>query len=128
MKGILPAVGSVAGRAKFRLTPHVEFGRCDNSAQTGMETSGHSRDGSQARAAVRGDWDVKALLGVSRAIDWINEQFGAVANWMVLLACLISAGNAFSRYLFSISSNGWLEIQWYMFGHGTAGAPYAEDE
>jgi len=34
----------------------------------------------------------------------------------VLLSCLISAGNAFSRYAFSISSNAWLEIQWYMFG------------
>jgi TRAP-type mannitol/chloroaromatic compound transport system permease small subunit len=34
----------------------------------------------------------------------------------VLLSCLISAANAFSRYAFSISSNAWLEIQWYMFG------------
>ena len=34
----------------------------------------------------------------------------------MLLSCLISAGNAFSRYAFSISSNAWLEIQWYMFG------------
>jgi TRAP-type mannitol/chloroaromatic compound transport system permease small subunit len=34
----------------------------------------------------------------------------------VLLSCLISAGNAFSRYAFGISSNAWLEIQWYMFG------------
>ena len=33
-----------------------------------------------------------------------------------LLSCAISAGNAFSRYAFSISSNAWLEIQWYMFG------------
>jgi TRAP-type mannitol/chloroaromatic compound transport system permease small subunit len=32
-----------------------------------------------------------------------------------MLSCLISAGNAFSRYAFSISSNAWLEIQWYMF-------------
>ena len=39
-----------------------------------------------------------------------------VADWLVLLSCLISAGNAFSRYAFSISSNAWLEIQWYMFG------------
>lgn len=58
---------------------------------------------------------VKGLLLISRGIDWINEQFGVVANWLVLLACLISAGNAFSRYLFSVSSNGWLEVQWYMF-------------
>ena len=34
----------------------------------------------------------------------------------MLLSCIISAGNAFSRYAFSISSNAWLEIQWYMFG------------
>ena len=44
---------------------------------------------------------------------------------MVLLSCLISAGNAFSRYLFSISSNGWLEIQWYMFAAMVLlGGPY----
>jgi TRAP-type mannitol/chloroaromatic compound transport system permease small subunit len=68
---------------------------------------------------------VRMLLGASRAIDWFNEQFGVAANWMVLLACLISAGNATSRYLFSLSSNGWLEIQWYMFaGMVLLGAPY----
>jgi len=43
----------------------------------------------------------------------------------VLLAVVISAGNAASRYLFSESSNGWLEIQWYMFaGMVLLGAPY----
>ena len=69
---------------------------------------------------------MNALLKVSSAIDWINEKFGVVANWLVLLACLISAGNAFSRYIFSESSNGWLEIQWYMFaGMVLLGAPYA---
>jgi TRAP-type mannitol/chloroaromatic compound transport system permease small subunit len=72
-----------------------------------------------------GKRDVRALLSLSRAIDWINAQFGVVANWMVLLACLISAGNAASRYLFSMSSNGWLEIQWYMFAAMVLlGAPY----
>ena len=65
------------------------------------------------------------LLAFSRGIDWVNEQFGVVANWLVLLACLISAGNAASRYLFSASSNGWLEIQWYMFaGMVLLGGPY----
>lgn len=58
---------------------------------------------------------MRGLLKLSSAIDWFNAQFGVLANWMVLLACLISAGNAMSRYLFSISSNGWLEIQWYLF-------------
>src|SRR5215475_6758638 len=65
------------------------------------------------------------LLRLSRAIDWVNGQFAVLANWLVLLACLISAGNAGSRYLFSESSNGWLEIQWYMFaGMVLLGAPY----
>ncbi len=68
---------------------------------------------------------MRALLALSRAIDWLNEQIGLVANWLVLWAALISAGNAASRYLFSQSSNGWLEIQWYMFaGMVLLGAPY----
>jgi TRAP-type mannitol/chloroaromatic compound transport system permease small subunit len=69
--------------------------------------------------------DVRALLKLSSGIDWFNEQFGVVANWLVLLACVISAGNAVSRYLFSESSNGWLEVQWYMFaGMVLLGGPY----
>ena len=58
---------------------------------------------------------MKSLLALSRAIDVVNEKFGLVADALVLLSCLISAVNAFSRYAFSISSNAWLEIQWYMF-------------
>lgn len=68
---------------------------------------------------------MRILLALSRAIDWANQQIAIIANVLVLLACLISAGNAFSRYLFSESSNGWLEIQWYMFaGMVLLGAPY----
>jgi TRAP-type mannitol/chloroaromatic compound transport system permease small subunit len=59
---------------------------------------------------------MKLLLGLSRAIDAMNTGIAFFADWLVLLACLISAGNAFSRYAFGISSNAWLEIQWYMFG------------
>ena len=59
---------------------------------------------------------MKLLLGLSRAIDAMNQRIGTIADWLVLLSCLISAGNAFSRYAFNISSNAWLEIQWYMFG------------
>ena len=59
---------------------------------------------------------MKLCLGFSRAVDAMNERIAFVAEWMVLLSCLISAGNAFSRYAFNISSNAWLEIQWYMFG------------
>ena len=55
-------------------------------------------------------------LAFSRVVDAVNERLSVVADWLVLLSCLISAANAFSRYAFSISSNAWLEIQWYMFG------------
>ena len=68
---------------------------------------------------------MEALLKLSRAIDYVNDRFGVVANWLVLLACLISAGNAASRYAFSASSNAWLEVQWYMFaGMVLLGGPY----
>jgi len=59
---------------------------------------------------------MKRLLAVSRFIDAANERLSVIADALVLLSCMISAGNAFSRYAFSISSNAWLEIQWYMFG------------
>jgi TRAP-type mannitol/chloroaromatic compound transport system permease small subunit len=59
---------------------------------------------------------LQSLLRLSAAIDKINERLGLIANWMVLTSCLISAGNAMIRYAFDMSSNAWLEIQWYMFG------------
>jgi len=55
------------------------------------------------------------LIGISRAIDAVNDRLGRLANWLVLAACLISAGNAMTRYAFDLSSNGWLELQWYLF-------------
>jgi len=58
---------------------------------------------------------MKKLLAFSRGVDYVNAKIGWIADWLVLLSCLISAGNAFSRYAFGISSNAWLEIQWYMF-------------
>jgi TRAP-type mannitol/chloroaromatic compound transport system permease small subunit len=58
---------------------------------------------------------VGALLKVSRIIDAVNDRFGTVAIYLVLFACLISAGNATSRHFFNLSSNAWLEVQWYMF-------------
>ncbi len=68
---------------------------------------------------------MRQLLALSRLIDALNERLGRVANWMVLAACLISAGNAMSRYAFDLSSNAWLEIQWYLFaGMVMFGASY----
>ena len=66
-----------------------------------------------------------ALLKLSRLIDVLNEKFGLIANWLVLIACVISAGNALMRYSFNLSSNAWLEIQWYLFaGMVMLGASY----
>jgi TRAP-type mannitol/chloroaromatic compound transport system permease small subunit len=68
---------------------------------------------------------LNGLLRLSRGIDWVSDQFGRVATWTVLIATLISAANAGSRYLFSASSNAWLEIQWYLFAAMVLlGAPY----
>lgn len=54
-------------------------------------------------------------MRVSRAIDALNEWIGQTAKWLVLVAVLVSAGNALFRYGFNMSSNAWLEIQWYLF-------------
>ena len=55
------------------------------------------------------------LLKLALGVDWVSERFGRIASVAVMLAALISAGNAFIRYGLDISSNGWLEIQWYLF-------------
>jgi TRAP-type mannitol/chloroaromatic compound transport system permease small subunit len=59
---------------------------------------------------------MNALLRIAALIDVMNEKIGRIACWLVLFACVISAGNAMLRYGFNISSNAWLEIQWYLFG------------
>jgi TRAP-type mannitol/chloroaromatic compound transport system permease small subunit len=58
---------------------------------------------------------MRPLLAFSSAIDLINEKIGNICNFLVLAACVVSAGNAMIRYAFGFSSNGWLELQWYMF-------------
>src|SRR3954465_14021581 len=58
---------------------------------------------------------MRPLLMLSAGIDWLNEKIGYLCNWLVLAACIVSAANAMIRYAFGYSSNGWLELQWYMF-------------
>lgn len=58
---------------------------------------------------------MNALLKISALIDRINEAVGKIVMWLVLAAVLISAGNAIMRKAFSIGSNAYLEIQWYLF-------------
>jgi TRAP-type mannitol/chloroaromatic compound transport system permease small subunit len=67
-----------------------------------------------------------ALLKFSTAVDWFNTQVGRSIRWLVLAAVLISAVNAIVRKTFNISSNAFLEVQWYLFaGVFMLGAGYA---
>ena len=59
---------------------------------------------------------MKTLLALARLTDTLTERVGRLVIWLVLVATLISAGNALARYALGESSNAWLEIQWYLFG------------
>lgn len=56
------------------------------------------------------------LLALSRGIDRTNTLIGKAVSWLILVAILVSAGNAIIRKMFNSSSNAWLELQWYLFG------------
>jgi TRAP-type mannitol/chloroaromatic compound transport system permease small subunit len=58
---------------------------------------------------------MQPFLALSAGIDRLNEKIGNICNFFVLLAVLVSAGNAMVRYAFDYSSNSWLELQWYLF-------------
>ena len=55
------------------------------------------------------------FMSISRLIDALNEKIANAVSWALLIAVIICAGNALVRYLFKMSSNSWLEIQWYLF-------------
>ena len=59
---------------------------------------------------------MQLLLQLSRLIDAVSHWIGKMATWLVLAAVLISAGNALMRKIFSIGSNAYLEVQWYLYG------------
>lgn len=56
------------------------------------------------------------LLAVSGGIDRMNEAIGKAVSWLILVAVLVSATNAIVRKTLNVSSNSWLELQWYLFG------------
>lgn len=56
------------------------------------------------------------LLAISRWIDSASEAMGRMVAWAVVAAAGVSALNAIVRKLFSVSSNTWLELQWWLFG------------
>ena len=58
---------------------------------------------------------MQALLKLSGFIDRANERIGKLSTWMILIVVVVSAGNAVMRYVINWSSNGFLEVQWYLF-------------
>jgi len=58
---------------------------------------------------------LQALLKFSKAVDWLNAQVGKYAIWLILGSTVISGVNAIVRKLFNVSSNAYLEVQWYLF-------------
>jgi TRAP-type mannitol/chloroaromatic compound transport system permease small subunit len=58
---------------------------------------------------------MKQLLGLSRVIDKLSNLVGSTIIWLVLATVLVSAVNAIVRKVFSVGSNAYLEMQWYLF-------------
>ncbi len=58
---------------------------------------------------------MRYLLAVSRCIDAGTRLIGQWVAWLIVVAAVVSAGNALVRKLFDISSNAWLELQWWLF-------------
>jgi len=69
---------------------------------------------------------MKFLLKLSGLIDRLSEHVGRIIMWLILLAVLLSAGNAIMRKAFRMGSNALLDMQWYLFsGVFLLGAGYA---
>ena len=56
---------------------------------------------------------MQGLLRFSALVDRVNERIGRAAAWFGLLAVVVCTVNALVRYAFNLSSNAWLELQWY---------------
>lgn len=61
-----------------------------------------------------------ASLRVSSAIDRVTGAVGRAAAWLALVMVIVGAFNAVARYLgryvgINLSSNAYLELQWYLF-------------
>ena len=63
---------------------------------------------------------MKALTAISRGIDALNERVGQLVGFLVLAMVSLGAFNSLARYLgrfteTQLSSNAFLEGQWYLF-------------
>ena len=55
------------------------------------------------------------LLRLSRGMDAISDWIGRVLIWALFATVIVSTANAVVRKVFSVGSNAWLEVQWYLF-------------
>jgi TRAP-type mannitol/chloroaromatic compound transport system permease small subunit len=63
---------------------------------------------------------MNAWLRLAAAIDGINDRIGALVGWLAGLMVLVAAYNAIARYTtrftgLQLSSNAYVELQWYLF-------------
>jgi len=59
-------------------------------------------------------------LRLARSIDALTERIGQLVYWLTLGMVLLGSYNAIARYTdrytgLGLSSNTWLELQWYLF-------------
>ena len=66
---------------------------------------------------------MRGLLSVARGIDRVTAFIGRSVMWLILLAVVVSSGNAIIRKIApQFASTAWLELQWYLFGAAFMGA------
>ena len=63
---------------------------------------------------------MRSLRRLSAAIDRLNDRIGSAIQWLALVMVVIGAFNAIARYTdqytgMSLSSNAYLDLQWYIF-------------
>ena len=63
---------------------------------------------------------MRSLRRFSSAIDRLNDRIGSALQWLTLVMVVIGAFNAIARYTdqytsLLLSSNAYLELQWYLF-------------
>lgn len=63
---------------------------------------------------------MSTLVRIANTIDRVQERIGSILIWLSLAMILVGALNAVARYTdrftgLGLSSNGYLELQWYLF-------------
>jgi TRAP-type mannitol/chloroaromatic compound transport system permease small subunit len=107
----LPRSGRILGEAALEVTKAHLYTKAPAGRKTRVRQSGGGTGVPMGNGV-----GMQALLGLSRAIDAVNTWIGRHVAWLILIAAIISAGNAIIRKLFDTSSNAWLEVQWWLFG------------